>query len=151
MEKYDITGMSCAACQARVEKAVSKLPGVDSCAVNLLTNSMAVEGSATADEIIRAVAKELAGTFANGMTFRYGGDEFLIIIPIEGGDVSDIREQVQHWEKSVTDLSMSGVDEKIVCSHGLVHGTPDNASDLRTLIDGADAQLYLAKRNRSGD
>ncbi|SEH50614.1 MULTISPECIES: GGDEF domain-containing protein [Atopobiaceae] len=108
-------------------------------------------GHRKGDEIIRAVAKELAGTFANGMTFRYGGDEFLIIIPIEGGDVSDIREQVQHWEKSVTDLSMSGVDEKIVCSHGLVHGTPDNASDLRTMIDGADAQLYLAKRNRSGD
>ena len=53
MEKYDITGMSCAACQARVEKAVSKLPGVDSCAVNLLTNSMAVEGSADSSDSMR--------------------------------------------------------------------------------------------------
>lgn len=59
MEQYNVTGMSCAACSARVEKAVSALPGVESCAVNLLTNSMAVEGSAGRDEIVRAV--EAAG------------------------------------------------------------------------------------------
>nr|MCR5155904.1 HAD-IC family P-type ATPase [Butyrivibrio sp.] len=57
MDKYNITGMSCAACQARVEKAVSGLEGVDACNVNLLTNTMAVEGSATSDEIIKAVEK----------------------------------------------------------------------------------------------
>ena len=45
MTQYTVTGMSCAACQARVEKAVSKLPGVTSCAVSLLTNSMGVEGT----------------------------------------------------------------------------------------------------------
>ena len=55
MEQYIVTGMSCAACQARVEKAVSKVPGVDSCSVSLLTNSMGVEGSAAPEEIIRAV------------------------------------------------------------------------------------------------
>lgn len=55
MKKYTITGMSCAACQARVEKAVLKVPGVDSCAVNLLTNSMGVEGNASDDDIIKAV------------------------------------------------------------------------------------------------
>ena len=44
MEQYIVTGMSCAACQARVEKAVSKVEGVDSCSVSLLTNSMGVEG-----------------------------------------------------------------------------------------------------------
>ena len=59
MEQYNVTGMSCAACSARVEKAVSALPGVESCAVNLLTNSMVVEGSAGRQEIIRAV--EAAG------------------------------------------------------------------------------------------
>lgn len=57
MERYDVGGMSCAACSARVEKAVSGVEGVTSCNVSLLTNSMAVEGSATADEIIRAVEK----------------------------------------------------------------------------------------------
>lgn len=55
MQQYSITGMSCAACSARVEKAVSKLPGVTSCAVSLLTNSMGVEGSASPAEIIAAV------------------------------------------------------------------------------------------------
>ncbi len=55
MEQYIVTGMSCAACQARVEKAVSKLEGVDSCSVSLLTNSMGVEGSASPEDVIRAV------------------------------------------------------------------------------------------------
>ena len=57
MEQYSVTGMSCAACQARVEKAVSQVPGVKSCAVSLLTNSMGVEGEAPAAEIIKAVEK----------------------------------------------------------------------------------------------
>ncbi|MBR2123462.1 MAG: heavy metal translocating P-type ATPase [Lachnospiraceae bacterium] len=55
MTQYNVTGMSCAACQARVEKAVSKVPGVKSCAVSLLTNSMGVEGDAPAEAVIRAV------------------------------------------------------------------------------------------------
>ena len=55
MEQYQVTGMSCAACSARVEKAVSAVPGVTSCSVSLLTNSMGVEGSASADAIIQAV------------------------------------------------------------------------------------------------
>lgn len=59
MQQYTVTGMSCAACSARVEKAVSGLPGVSSCSVSLLTNSMGVEGTADAGEIIRAV--EAAG------------------------------------------------------------------------------------------
>lgn len=59
MEQYNVTGMSCAACSARVEKAVSGVPGVTSCSVSLLTNSMGVEGSASASDIIAAV--EAAG------------------------------------------------------------------------------------------
>ena len=59
MEQYNITGMSCAACQARIEKAVRAVEGVESCAVNLLTNSMGVEGNVPADRIIQAV--EAAG------------------------------------------------------------------------------------------
>ena len=55
MEQFNVTGMSCAACQTRVEKAVSAVPGVKSCAVSLLTNTMGVEGNASAQEIIRAV------------------------------------------------------------------------------------------------
>lgn len=55
MKQYNIKGMSCAACSARVEKAVSKVSGVTSCSVNLLTNSMSVEGSAADSDIIKAV------------------------------------------------------------------------------------------------
>ena len=55
MEQFTVTGMSCAACQARVEKAVSGVPGVTSCSVSLLTNSMGVEGTASPAEIVRAV------------------------------------------------------------------------------------------------
>jgi len=55
MEQYNVTGMSCAACQVRVEKAVSAVEGVESCAVSLLTNSMSVEGSASSEAIIKAV------------------------------------------------------------------------------------------------
>ncbi len=55
MEQYNVTGMSCAACSARVEKAVANVPGVSSCAVSLLTNSMSVEGTAASAEIIAAV------------------------------------------------------------------------------------------------
>ena len=55
MEQFNVTGMSCAACSARVEKAVSKVPGVTSCSVSLLTNSMGVEGTASSADIIKAV------------------------------------------------------------------------------------------------
>ncbi len=57
MVQYKVTGMSCAACQARVEKAVSKVEGVESCAVSLLTNSMGVEGTASPEAVIAAVKK----------------------------------------------------------------------------------------------
>ena len=59
MEQYHVTGMSCAACSSRVEKAVSKVPGVESCSVSLLTNSMGVEGTASPEAVIAAV--EAAG------------------------------------------------------------------------------------------
>ena len=55
MEQYNVTGMSCAACSARVEKAVGKVPGVTACSVSLLTNSMGVEGTASPADIIQAV------------------------------------------------------------------------------------------------
>ena len=66
MEQYIVTGMSCAACQARVEKAVGQVPGVSSVSVSLLTNSMGVEGSATQEEIIRAVEKAGYGASLKG-------------------------------------------------------------------------------------
>ena len=66
MERYEVTGMSCAACSARVEKAVSSVEGVTSCSVSLLTNSMSVEGSASADSIIKAVRDAGYGAAVQG-------------------------------------------------------------------------------------
>ena len=66
MKQYNVTGMSCAACSARVEKAVSKVPGVTSCSVSLLTNSMGVEGTASADAIISAVEEAGYGASEKG-------------------------------------------------------------------------------------
>lgn len=66
MEQYSVTGMSCAACSARVEKAVSKVPGVTACSVSLLTNSMGVEGTASPQEIIQAVERAGYGASQKG-------------------------------------------------------------------------------------
>jgi len=79
MEQYNVTGMSCAACVARVEKAVSSVEGVKSCAVSLLTNSMGIEGSASPEAVIKAVEnagygaslKKPAGTNNSGKSLFY--------------------------------------------------------------------------------
>ncbi len=73
MQNYEVTGMSCAACVARVEKAVSKVSGVTSCSVNLLTNSMVLEGTASESEIISAVEK--AGYGAKSKTKTTGAEK----------------------------------------------------------------------------
>ena len=66
MKQYNVTGMSCAACSARVEKAVSKVPGVTECSVSLLTNSMGVEGTASPEAIIAAVEQAGYGASETG-------------------------------------------------------------------------------------
>lgn len=76
MEKYIVTGMSCAACQARVEKAVSAVSGVTSCSVSLLTNSMQVEGTASKADIVKAVTEAGYGLVNNS---RNEEDDSLLI------------------------------------------------------------------------
>ena len=66
MEQYNVTGMSCAACSSRVEKAVSRVPGVTSCSVSLLTNSMGVDGNASSHDIIQAVEQAGYGASLKG-------------------------------------------------------------------------------------
>ena len=78
MEQYNITGMSCAACSARVEKAVSKVPGVTSCAVSLLTNSMGVEGSADPKTVISAVEKAGYGASLKGEEVKSADEAALL-------------------------------------------------------------------------
>ncbi len=85
MKQYTVTGMSCAACSSRVEKAVGKVPGVESCSVSLLTNSMGVEGSASEQDIIAAVEgagygaslKGKASGAADGASAMTAGEELL--------------------------------------------------------------------------
>ena len=73
IEKYNVTGMSCAACSARVEKAVSQVEGVTSCSVSLLTHSMGVEGTASPDAIIAAVREAGYGASVSGVPDESGG------------------------------------------------------------------------------
>ncbi len=91
MEQYIVTGMSCAACSARVEKAVSKVPGVTSCSVSLLTNSMGVEGTASEAQIIKAVTdagygarkknghEQVSGSSADSNGASLSEDEVLLV------------------------------------------------------------------------
>ncbi|WP_417091932.1 heavy metal translocating P-type ATPase, partial [Marvinbryantia sp.] len=83
MKQYTVTGMSCAACSARVEKAVSKVPGVEACSVSLLTNSMGVEGTASDSAVIAAVTEagygaSVKGAHDNGKAASAANDEELL-------------------------------------------------------------------------
>ena len=75
MEQYHVTGMSCAACSGRVEKAVSGVPGVTSCSVSLLTNSMGVEGTASPADVIRAVEAAGYGASLKGAEKKAAGGD----------------------------------------------------------------------------
>ncbi|MBD5521804.1 MAG: heavy metal translocating P-type ATPase [Lachnospiraceae bacterium] len=88
MEQYTITGMSCAACSARVEKAVSKVPGVESCSVSLLTNSMGIEGTALPETIIAAVEAAGYGA-ARKNSGNAGGEGSNVNVPSYDGMLED--------------------------------------------------------------
>ena len=77
MEQYTVTGMSCAACSTRVEKAVSKVPGVTSCSVSLLTNSMGVEGTASEQDIVKAVTEKGKQSGRKHQKRQFGGWQFI--------------------------------------------------------------------------
>ncbi len=104
MEQYNVTGMSCAACSARVEKAVSKVEGVTSCSVSLLTNSMGVEGSASKDEIIRAV--EEAG---------YGASP-----KQKGGSASAAASSAPDYEDALKDRETPVLKRRLIASLGFL-------------------------------
>ena len=86
MQKYSVTGMSCAACSSRIERAVSKLSGVESCAVSLLTNTMSVEGTAAAQSVVRAVRKAGYGAAPIGEGAATQGEASL-----GSGEVSSLK------------------------------------------------------------
>ena len=101
MKQFNVTGMSCAACSSRVEKAVSKVPGVTSCSVSLLTNSMGVDGTASAQEIIQAV--EQAG---------YGASE--------KGAANQPAPSMQEVEKQLEDHETPKLKRRLIWSLGFL-------------------------------
>ena len=103
MTQYTVTGMSCAACQARVEKAVSKVPGVESCAVSLLTNSMGVEGSADSAAIIKAVTDAGYGAKLRADDVKYGA--------VQDSDPAD---------DALKDTETPGLRRRLICSVGFL-------------------------------
>ena len=105
VEQYNVTGMSCAACSARVEKAVSKVDGVTSCSVSLLTNSMGVEGSASPEAIIRAV--EDAGY---GASLHGGGSEK------NAGSGSDYIRRLNEQEETLADRESPKLAKRLIAS-----------------------------------
>ncbi len=104
MKKYTITGMSCAACSSRVEKAVSALDGVDACSVNLLTNSMTVEGSAEDGEIIAAVTRAGYGASPAEVKGRSGNSS-----RSENGDKGELAGQNAETRKTLARLISSAI------------------------------------------
>ena len=105
MEQYNVTGMSCAACSARVEKAVCGVPGVTSCSVSLLTNSMGVEGTASASDIISAVEKAGYGASLKGGPAKKSGSYSDVIAANEdalrtGRRPSSKRGSSYRWDSS---------------------------------------------------
>ena len=98
MKQYNVTGMSCAACSARVEKAVNAVPGVTSCSVNLLTNSMGVEGEAAENEIIKAVVDAGYGATVKGSSRSATGNGTEDNQISRGIDYSEAREALEDHE-----------------------------------------------------
>ena len=105
MKQYTVTGMSCAACSARVEKAVSKVDGVTSCSVSLLTNSMGVEGSATDAQIVEAV--EQAG---------YGASPKVTATESENDKANNSLEQLKAAQDALVDRETPKLVNRLIAS-----------------------------------
>ncbi len=103
MTQYTVTGMSCAACQARVEKAVSKVPGVTGCAVSLLTNSMGVDGSADPAAIIKAVTDAGYGARLQG-----------------GGKAAEGASRLSEEEEALKDTETPKLKRRLILSAGFL-------------------------------
>lgn len=112
MEKYAVTGMTCAACQNRVEKAVSKVEGVESCTVSLLTNTMGVEGSASAADIIKAVTDAGYGASLMGNGSSTGSEAGAADTKRSGSALARLAEQ----EEALKDHETPKLRKRLIAS-----------------------------------
>ena len=108
MDQYTVTGMNCAACQARVEKAVSKVPGVESCNVSLLTNTMGVEGSASPADIMKAVEDAGYGASPKG-----AGQE-------SGRQTGSLTAKIAAEEEALKDHETPVLKKRLIASLGFL-------------------------------
>lgn len=111
MKYYDITGMSCAACSARVEKAVSKVEGVTECSVSLLTNSMAVDGMANDKDIVLAVEKAGYGAVVKSSSGAFGAD-LSVDLPPGSSNCS----QINTASHDLTDRETPKIKKRLISS-----------------------------------
>jgi Cu2+-exporting ATPase len=119
MKQYNVTGMSCAACSSRVEKAVSKVEGVTSCSVSLLTNSMGVEGSASDAAIIAAVEAAGYGASAKGNGRRTtGSGTENSATAMSGGN--DISQRYAEAEEALADHETPKLKKRLIASLGFL-------------------------------
>lgn len=115
MKQYTVTGMSCAACQARVEKAVSKVPGVESCAVSLLTNSMGVEGSANPEDIIKAIENAGYGAAPKGAGFDTSNNSGKAHVT-DAGEMGDYASIYAEEEAALEDRETPLLKKRLISS-----------------------------------
>ena len=108
MEQYNITGMSCAACASRIEKAVSHISGVTACSVSLLTNTMGVEGTASSAEIIKAVTDAGYGATLKGEKEKKSTQKAIIkkddIISDYELQIKDLKQENEQLKKQNEEL-----------------------------------------------
>ena len=118
MKQYNVTGMSCAACSARVEKAVNKIPGVESCSVSLLTNSMGVEGNVLPADVIRAV--EEAGYGASEKCVRGSADSVSRTHMVGESDRASYTNNLQAAEDALADKETPLLKKRLFTSLGFL-------------------------------
>ena len=118
MKQYNVTGMSCAACSARVEKAVNKIPGVESCSVSLLTNSMGVEGNVLPADVIRAV--EEAGYGASEKCVRGSADSVSRTHMVGESGSASYTNNLQAAEDALADKETPLLKKRLLTSLGFL-------------------------------
>ncbi len=120
MERYRVTGMSCAACQAHVEKAVSGVPGVTACRVSLLTNSMQVEGEVSSEEVIRAVEKAGYGASVQGSDKSASPEAAGDPSGREAAAVESASERRREQEELLADRETPALKKRLLTSLGFL-------------------------------
>lgn len=99
------------------------------------------------DEVLETVARKMMDVFGHEYSYRYGGDEFLVVLPEE--DCDNFESRMMNWQKDVEDAKIGGIGQHVSCSCGYVKAYLGEATDLRASIKAADKALYKAKKKHN--